>query len=112
MQSLLTDVTSLTNIGLIAGAFVVMRWRAEPDPQVAPITARSWTIVLVAGLVLGYSARVALGCNVGAFFSGVSTGSLHGWVWFVAAFGGSLLGIRLRPRLLLPLVAASQGGGR
>jgi hypothetical protein len=33
-------------------------------------------------------------------------------VWFVAAFGGSLLGIRLRPRLLLPLVAASQGGGR
>lgn len=112
VQSLLTDVTSLTNIGLIAGAFVVMRWRAEPDPQVAPITARSWTIVLVAGLVLGYSARVALGCNVGAFFSGVSTGSLHGWVWFVAAFGGSLLGIRLRPRLLLPLVAASQGGGR
>ena len=112
VQSLLTDVTSLTNIGLIAGAFVVMRWRAEPDPQVAPITARSWAIVLVAGVVLGYSARVALGCNVGAFFSGVSTGSLHGWVWFVAAFGGSLLGIRLRPRLLLPLVAASQGGGR
>jgi len=112
VQSLFTDVTSLTNIGLIAGAFVVMRWRAEPDPQVAPITARSWAIVLVAGVVLGYSARVALGCNVGAFFSGVSTGSLHGWVWFVAAFGGSLLGIRLRPRLLLPLMAASQEGGR
>ena len=71
-----------------------------------------YLLLMVAGVVLGYSARVALGCNVGAFFSGVSTGSLHGWVWFVAAFGGSLLGIRLRPRLLLPLVAASQGGGR
>lgn len=112
LQSLLTDVTSLTNIGLIAGAFLVMRWRAEPDPQVAPITARSWLIVLLAGLVLGYSARVALGCNVGAFFSGVSTGSLHGWVWFVAAFGGSILGVKLRPQLLLPLVSAPQAGGR
>lgn len=112
VQSLLTDVTSVTNIGLIVGAFMVMRWRAQPDPQAAPITARSWAVVLLAGLVLGYSARVALGCNVGAFFSGVSTGSLHGWVWFMAAFGGSVLGVRLRPRLLVPLLAASQGGGR
>jgi uncharacterized membrane protein YedE/YeeE len=102
-QSLLTDVTSLTNIGLIAGAFMVMRWRAAPDPQVAPLTARSWAVILLAGIVLGYSARVAFGCNVGAFFSGVSTGSLHGWVWFVAAFAGSILGIRLRPRLLQSL---------
>lgn len=114
-QSLLTDVTSLTNIGLLLGAFVVMRWRAVPDPQVAPLTSRSWAIVLLAGVVLGYSARVALGCNVGAFFSGVATGSLHGWAWFVAAFAGSMLGIRLRPRLLLPLLPASgsgTGGGR
>lgn len=102
-QSLLTDVTSLTNIGLIAGAFMVMRWRKSPDPQVAPLSIRSWFVILSAGLVLGYSARVAFGCNVGAFFSGVSTGSLHGWVWFVAAFAGSMLGIRLRPRLLQTL---------
>jgi uncharacterized membrane protein YedE/YeeE len=114
-QSLLTDVTSLTNIGLILGAFLVMRWRTVPDPQVAPLTARSWLVVLLAGVVLGYSARVALGCNVGAFFSGVSTGSLHGWAWFVAAFAGSLLGIRLRPRLLislLPTVGSGAEGGR
>lgn len=114
-QSLLTDVTSLTNIGLILGAFLVMRWRAVPDPQVAPLTPRSWLVVLLAGLLLGYSARVALGCNVGAFFSGVSTGSLHGWAWFVAAFAGSMLGIRLRPRLLLPLRptdGSGTGGGR
>ena len=30
------------------------------------------------GLLLGYASRLAFGCNVGAFFSGVSTGSLHG----------------------------------
>ena len=62
---------------------------------------------LLAGVVLGYSARVAFGCNVGAYFSGISTGSLHGWAWFVAAFAGSIVGIRLRPALLIP--AAGQG---
>ncbi|MGJ8689871.1 MAG: YeeE/YedE family protein [Gammaproteobacteria bacterium] len=102
-QSLLTDVTSLTNIGLILGAFIVLRWRKEPAQQVAPITPLSWLVIIVAGVVLGYSARVAFGCNVGAFFSGISTGSLHGWAWFVCAFGGSMVGIRLRPKLLLSL---------
>lgn len=102
-QSLLTDVTSLTNIGLIVGAFVVMRWRRTRAAQVAPLTLKSWLIVGLAGIVLGYSARVAFGCNVGAYFSGISTGSLHGWAWFVAAFGGSIIGVRLRPYLLRPL---------
>jgi hypothetical protein len=44
---------------------------------------------------------MALGCNVGAFFSGISSGSLHGWAWFAAAFAGSALGLRLRPMILI-----------
>ena len=101
-QSVLRDVTSLTNIGLIFGAFIAMRWKSEIAPQVARLQPASWVVIALAGLVLGYSARLAFGCNVGAFFSGIGTGSLHGWVWFAAAFAGSMLGIRLRGRLLLP----------
>ena len=100
--SVLTDVTSLTNIGLLIGAFAVMRWRADPGAPAQTLTFGSYGAVLLAALVLGYSARMAFGCNVGAFFSGISTGSLHGWVWLVAAFAGSTLGIRLRPALLRP----------
>ena len=55
--------------------------------------------VIGAGLVLGYSARLAFGCNVGAYFSGIASGSLHGWVWFACAFAGSMLGVRLRARV-------------
>jgi uncharacterized membrane protein YedE/YeeE len=44
---------------------------------------------------------MALGCNVGAFFSGISSGSLHGWAWFAAAFVGSALGLKLRPLVLI-----------
>ena len=98
-ETLLTDVTSLTNIGIIGGAFLVAAWRrgfGEPLPR---LPARAWAATAVAGLLLGYSSRLAFGCNVGAFFSGVSTGSLHGWAWFLFAFAGSWFGVRLRPAL-------------
>lgn len=103
--SILTDVTSLTNIGLLVGAFAVMRWRSDPGAPAQALTAGTYGWVVLAGVVLGYSARLAFGCNVGAFFSGISTGSLHGWVWMVAAFAGSMLGIRLRPHMLRPAFA-------
>ncbi|SEO02240.1 hypothetical protein SAMN04489859_102921 [Paracoccus alcaliphilus] len=99
-QSVLTDVTSLTNIGIISGAFIVAAWRTGGLSQPLPkLPARAWVATVVAGLLLGYSSRLAFGCNVGAFFSGISTGSLHGWVWFAAAFAGAVLGVRLRPML-------------
>lgn len=99
-SSILTDYTSLTNIGIIAGAFFIASWRTGGLSQKLPnLPIRAWLATIIAGFLLGYSSRLAFGCNVGAFFSGVSTGSLHGWVWFVAAFAGSFYGIKLRPIL-------------
>jgi uncharacterized protein len=97
-QTILADVTTITNLGLLFGAFVAARWRGTDCPKTTA-TAPQWLAALVAGLVLGYSARLAFGCNIGAFFSGISTGSLHGWVWFAAAFAGSLAGVKLRAAL-------------
>lgn len=96
-SSVLTDYTSLTNIGMLAGAFGVSVWRNRDLGHPVPSYPLStWFVVIVAGLALGYASRLAFGCNVGAFFSGISTGSLHGWVWFIAAFMGAFLGIRIR----------------
>ena len=96
-SSVLTDYTSLTNIGMLAGAFGVSVWRNRDLGQpVSSYPLSTWFVVIVAGLALGYASRLAFGCNVGAFFSGISTGSLHGWVWFIAAFMGAFLGIRIR----------------
>lgn len=103
-ESLLTDVTTLTNIGLMTGALVVTQWRravayGRDEPQVPLTRPDVWLVKVLAGVVMGYSARIAFGCNVGAYFSGISSGSLHGWVWFAAAFAGSVIGIRLRNKL-------------
>jgi len=95
---LLDDVTSVSNLGLLLGAFVAASWRGTACPPMR-LTGQQWLAALLAGLVLGYSSRLAFGCNVGAYFSGISTGSLHGWVWFAAAFAGSVLGVRLREKL-------------
>ncbi len=96
--SILTDYTSLTNIGMILGAAWIASRRAETLDLPAPsLPLRGWVAAALSGLVLGYSSRLAFGCNVGALYSGIATGSLHGWVWFAAAFAGSVLGLRLRP---------------
>jgi hypothetical protein len=95
-QTLLMDITSITNIGILAGAL----WIAARSPEVGrPLSAGQWAIGLLAGFLLGYSSRLAFGCNVGAMLSGISTGSLHGWIWLPLAFAGTLIGIGLRKRL-------------
>jgi hypothetical protein len=94
-QSVLMDVTSITNIGILGGAL----WISARTPDTGkPLTSKQWLIGLLAGFVMGYSSRLAFGCNVGAMLSGISTGSLHGWIWLPVAFAGSLIGMRLRRR--------------
>ena len=94
-QTLLLDVTSITNIGILAGALWVSARRPESPRQ---LTGAQWAIGLLAGFVMGYSSRLAFGCNVGAMVSGISTGSLHGWLWVPLAFAGTLIGLRVRRR--------------
>ncbi|MER1940533.1 YeeE/YedE family protein [Castellaniella sp. FW104-16D08] len=95
-QSVFLDVTSITNIGILAGALWIAA--GKPRPNSRPMTSAQWIIGLVAGLLLGYSSRLAFGCNIGAMVSGISTGSLHGWIWVPMAFMGSLIGVRVRRR--------------
>lgn len=92
-QTVLLDVTTITNIGILAGAlWIASRTAVERKA----LTAKQWTVGLIAGFILGYSSRLAFGCNIGAMLSGISTGSLHGWIWVPMAFLGTLIGIRLR----------------
>ena len=96
-RSILEDTTSIMDIGIVLGALLAaglagrfsLRWQTTPRAAFAAI---------LGGALMGYGARIAYGCNVGAFFSGVASTSLHGWLWIAAALGGSALGLRLRPR--------------
>lgn len=90
------DVTSVMDIGIVLGAMLAAALAGRYAP-VWKLPLRSFVAAVVGGLLLGYGARLAYGCNIGAYFSGIISGSLHGWLWLVFAFAGNVLGTRLRP---------------
>lgn len=94
--SLFADVTSVMDFGIILGAMLAAMLAGKFKPGFA-IPARSLAAAVIGGLLLGVGARLGTGCNIGAFFSGTISGSLHGWVWLLFAFAGNVVGVRLRP---------------
>jgi len=98
--SIFTDITSVMNIGIMLGALLAAGLAGRFAP-VWRIPVRSLAAAAIGGVLLGYGARLAYGCNIGAFFSGVASSSLHGWLWFVAAFAGNVAGTALRPTFKL-----------
>ena len=94
--SILSDTSSLTDFGMLFGAMAAAA-ASKPFARTAWPPVRSLAAAAIGGLLMGWGARLGFGCNIGAFVGGVASGSLHGWVWFAAALGGSLVGIRLRP---------------
>ncbi len=90
------DITSVMDIGIVLGALLAAGLAGRFAPSLK-IPARSLIAAVIGGLLLGYGSRLAYGCNIGAYFSGIASGSLHGWMWLVAAFIGNSLGVRLRP---------------
>ena len=94
--SVFAQSTSVMNFGILAGAFLA----AGLAGTFGPLRNLAWRPALAAvlgGLAMGYGARLAFGCNVGAYFSGIASGSLHGWLWLAAALAGTYVGIALRP---------------
>lgn len=92
----LAEKTSVMDLGIIvgalvasaaAGAFVVHR-RIPPRLALGAV---------IGGVLMGYGARIAYGCNIGAYFGGIASFSLHGWLWGVMAIAGTFVGLRLRP---------------
>ncbi len=104
----LSDVTSVMNGGIILGAMLAAMLAGRFAP-VWRVSGRSLAAAVIGGLLLGYGARIAYGCNIGAYFSGIASGSLHGWLWLVAAFAGSIAGTWLRPMFGLKVEKTPKG---
>jgi len=94
-SGILDDVTSVMDIGIVIGAFAGAGIAGRFAPRFS-LPARLAAAAVLGGLAMGYGARLAYGCNIGAFYSGVASTSLHGWLWIVAALPGCWVGIRLR----------------
>lgn len=96
MDPISHDITSVMDIGLVLGALAAAAVAGKFAP-VWKIPLPSLLAAIVGGILLGFGSRLAYGCNIGAYFSGMLSGSLHAWIWLPAAFAGSAVGVRLRP---------------
>ncbi|KKB84986.1 membrane protein [Devosia limi DSM 17137] len=94
--SVLEDSTSVMDFGLVLGAALAAGIAGKFAPKVG-LPFLSLLAAAIGGVLMGYGARLSFGCNIGALFSGIASGSVHGWLWFASAFVGSLGGIALRP---------------
>ncbi|GEO87266.1 MULTISPECIES: YeeE/YedE family protein [Alphaproteobacteria] len=108
--SIFADVTSIMDLGIIAGAMLAAALAGKFAPSL-DIPLRSVLAAVIGGLLLGYGARIAYGCNIGAYFSGIASGSLHGWLWAVAAFAGNIVGVKLRPYFFFEKKILSRADG-
>lgn len=94
-QSVFADVISVMNFGVVLGAALAATLAGrlalkKPQSKLAIVAA------VIGGLMMGYGARLAFGCNVGAYFGGIASTSLHGWLWIVFALLGTGIGIKAR----------------
>lgn len=81
-------------IAMLAGSLVAalaagdFRWRV-------PELKRRFVQALGGGMVAGFGARLAFGCNLAAMFTGIPQFSLHAWVFTLTTALGTWVGVRL-----------------
>jgi hypothetical protein len=89
---------SLLNVGLVAGA--TLSALAASEFRLRKLRSLRYAVMaLVGGILMGYGARISLGCNVGSFYSGVSCLSFHGWFFLIFVLFGTYLGTKILWRI-------------
>jgi len=86
--SIFADAASVVDLGVIAGAMLAAGVTGRFAIR-GGLPLSGLALALMGGIVMGFGARLSVGCNIGAFFSGVVSGSLHGWIWGIFALLGT-----------------------
>lgn len=80
--------------GMFAGALIMVLLANNFKIRIPQQKRRLWQ-GLVGGIIAGFGARMAMGCNLAAFFTGVPQFSFHAWIFIVATAMGTFLGTRI-----------------
>jgi len=91
---------SILNIGVIVGALSATLLASQFSFKRIK-NKKHFFIALIGGILMGYGARLTSGCNIGSFFSGIPSFSLHAWVYWVFVALGAWTGTKILAKYLL-----------
>ncbi|MBD9503535.1 selenium metabolism membrane protein YedE/FdhT [Pseudomonas sp. BGr12] len=91
-------------IGMFLGALVCALWAGNVSLR-WPTSKRRLLQGLIGGVIAGFGARLAMGCNLAAFFTGIPMFSVHAWAFMFSTVIGAWFGVKisLLPFLRIPL---------
>ncbi|MCF6460957.1 YeeE/YedE family protein [Clostridium sp. Cult3] len=93
-NGLMNHPVSIRNIGMIFGATIALllagRFKFNFN-----FKGKDVLFYALGGIFMGYGAKVARGCNVGALYSGICNFSLSGWYFLVAMTIGGIIGSKI-----------------
>ncbi|MGU0161793.1 selenium metabolism membrane protein YedE/FdhT [Escherichia coli] len=94
----LTRIDGMMILGMFGGRFAAALWAnvklRMPRSRIRIMQA------IIGGIIAGFGARLAMGCNLAAFFTGIPQFSPHAWFFAIATAIGSWFGARFT---LLPI---------
>jgi len=94
----LTSGSTLFNLGLIFGAFATAMLAGEFKVSI-PAKKIRFVQGFVGGFLMGFGARLGMGCNIGAFFTAVPSLALAAWVFAPGLAIGAWLGVKALKKL-------------
>jgi uncharacterized protein len=93
-RGILRDPGTMRNVGLIIGAlFAALMASGFKIKKIK--SGKQVAAAVLGGLMMGYGARLGFGCNIGAFYSGIASLSVAGWVFGVFLFAGAIVGSKM-----------------
>ena len=99
-EGILNHPGSFSNIGIILGALLATllasQFKFKKIKSLKQVAA-----AVLGGLLMGYGARLAGGCNIGALYSGISSLSLSGWVFALFLLVGAYIGSKLLSKFFM-----------
>jgi uncharacterized membrane protein YedE/YeeE len=81
-------------IGMLVGAGMMILFSNSFKIRV-PKQKRRLVQGFIGGIIAGFGARLALGCNLAAFFTGVPQFSFHAWIFMVMTAIGTYFGVKV-----------------
>ena len=100
----LTRIDGMMIIGMFGGCFAAALWANNVKLRLPKSRIRIFQAI-IGGMIAGFGARLAMGCNLAAFFTGIPQFSLHAWFFALATAIGSWFGARftLLPMFRIPV---------